>query len=89
MSPVSVSPAVSQSAVGQFALVQRDDCALCDAALDVLASAGAPEFDSVWIDGDAALETRYGTRVPVLRRADGVELEWPFDAAAVRRFLAI
>ena len=28
-------------------LYQRDDCHLCDAALDVLAAAGAPEFESV------------------------------------------
>lgn len=70
------------------ALYQRDDCHLCDAALDVLAQAGAPEFDSVWIDGDAVLEARYGQRVPVLRDEDtGAELDWPFDAAAVAAFV--
>ena len=70
-------------------LYQRDDCHLCDLALAVLAAAGAPEVASVWIDDAPALETRYGTRVPVLRDArDGRELDWPFDAAAVRRFLA-
>ena len=70
------------------ALYQRDDCHLCDAALDVLAQAGAPEFDSVWIDGDAVLEARYGERVPVLRDEDtGAELDWPFDAAAVAEFV--
>jgi Glutaredoxin-like domain (DUF836) len=73
----------------KLALYQRDDCHLCDAALDVLAMAGAPEFDSVWIDGDAALEARYGARVPVLRDEDtGTELAWPFDVAGVRDFLA-
>ena len=40
------------------------------------------------IDGDAALAARYGPRVPVLRRDDGAELDWPFDADAVRRFMA-
>jgi len=70
-------------------LYQRDDCHLCDAALDVLARAGAPDFESVWIDGDAALEQRYGHRVPVLRYAlSYAELAWPFDAEAVRRFIA-
>ena len=49
-------------------LIQRDDCPLCDAALAVLAAARAPDFESVWIDGDAALEARYGARVPVLVR---------------------
>jgi hypothetical protein len=69
-------------------LFQRDDCHLCDLALEVLAAARAPEFESVFIDDDAALEERYGERVPVLRDdADGRELAWPFDAAAVARFL--
>lgn len=69
-------------------LYQRDDCHLCDAALEVLAQAGVPEFESVWIDGDADLEARYGSRVPVLRdEASGSEWPWPFDAAAVAVFV--
>lgn len=69
-------------------LFQRDDCHLCDLALAALAQARAPEFDSVFIDGDPALEARYGERVPVLRDAGGRELEWPFDAARLGRWLA-
>ena len=69
-----------------YILYQRDDCHLCDQALDVLAQAGFPEFTSLWIDEDDALEERYGARVPVLRRGDGAELDWPFDVAAVRGF---
>lgn len=69
-------------------LFQRDDCHLCDLALDVLATARTPEFESVFIDGDAALEARYGTRIPVLRdEASGAELDWPFDAGKVRAWL--
>jgi hypothetical protein len=69
-------------------LYQRDDCKLCDEAVALLARVRAPEFESVWIDGDAALEARYGVRVPVLRdEASGRELGWPFDADALRRFL--
>ena len=68
-------------------LYQRDDCHLCDLALDVLAQAHAPEFDSVFIDDNAELEARYGDRVPVLRNGTtGVELGWPFDVESVRRF---
>ena len=69
-------------------LFQRDDCHLCDLALEVLASARAPDFESVFIDGDAALEARYGERVPVLRD-DGAarELGWPFGVDEVRAFL--
>ena len=70
-------------------LYQRDDCHLCDLALEVLALARAPEFDSVFIDGDEALEARYGIRVPVLRDADsGAELDWPFGADELRAWLA-
>ena len=69
-------------------LFQRDDCHLCDLALEVLAAARSPEFQSVFIEGDASLEERYGARVPVLRDpAAGRELDWPFDVAGVRRFL--
>lgn len=70
-------------------LYQRDDCHLCDLALLELARAGVSDFNSVYIDGDTALEARYGLRVPVLcEPRSGYELGWPFDAAQVRRFLA-
>ena len=72
----------------RLTLYQRDDCHLCDLALDVLAQARVPDFDSVFIDGDAELEQHYGERVPVLRTSAGQELGWPFDAATVSAFLA-
>lgn len=73
----------------RFLLFQRDDCHLCDLALEVLAAARAPDFGSVFIDGDEGLEGRYGTRVPVFRdEATGREIDWPFDPAAVADFLA-
>lgn len=76
--------------MAHFTLYQRDDCHLCDAALAVMAQAGMPDFDSVWVDDAPVLRQRYGLRVPVLRDArDGRELDWPFDAAAVRGFLRI
>ncbi len=69
-------------------LFQRDDCHLCDLALDVLANARIPDFESVFIDDDDTLEARYGIRVPVLHRSDtGAELDWPFDASALDAFL--
>jgi hypothetical protein len=73
--------------MSEFTLFQRDDCHLCDLALDVLAQARFPDFTPVWIDEDDVLEARYGARVPVLRRGDGAELDWPFDADAVRVFV--
>ncbi|MGN6112893.1 MAG: glutaredoxin family protein [Luteimonas sp.] len=73
----------------RFLLFQRDDCHLCDLALEALAAARAPEFGSVFIDGDADLEARYGLRVPVFRDAvSGRELGWPFSPAALAAFLA-
>ncbi len=69
-------------------LYQRDECHLCDLAIDVLANARAPDFSSVFIDNDNALEATYGERVPVLREEESCrELDWPFDAARVRDFL--
>ncbi|MBV6828146.1 glutaredoxin family protein [Xanthomonas perforans] len=68
-------------------LYQRDDCHLCDQALEVLAQARAGDFDSVFIDDDAALEVVYGARVPVLRDARGRELDWPFDRVRLRAWL--
>jgi hypothetical protein len=74
----------------RLTLYQRDDCHLCDLALGLLAEVRAPEFESVFVDGDEALEQRYGIRVPVLRDEErGVELEWPFDGKKLRRFLGI
>jgi hypothetical protein len=71
-------------------LFQRDDCHLCDLALDVLAQARVPEFESVFIDGDDELEARYGIRVPVLRDEErDAELEWPFDAEQLQRWLGL
>ncbi len=73
----------------RLTLFQRDDCHLCDQALEVMAMARAPDFRSLWVDDEQALEERYGTRVPVLRdEASGRELDWPFDEAALRGFLA-
>ena len=73
----------------RLTLFQRDDCHLCDHALEIMAQARAPDFDSRWVDDDPVLEARYGTRVPVLRDEDsGCELDWPFDEPALRQFLA-
>jgi hypothetical protein len=73
----------------RLVLYQRDDCKLCDEALARLAAARVPDFESAWIDGDAALEARYGERVPVLRDGDsGRELDWPFDGEAIAAFVA-
>lgn len=73
----------------RLVLFQRDECHLCDLALDVLAQARVPDFASVWIDFDNTLEALYGERVPVLRDDDTRrELDWPFDAQRVSAWLS-
>jgi hypothetical protein len=72
----------------RLVLFQRDDCHLCDLALDVLAQARVPDFSSVFIDHDNTLEALYGERVPVLRDDDRRrELDWPFDVPRVTAWL--
>ena len=83
--PGSSTPAADRPVLTLF---QRDDCHLCDLALEVLAMARVPEFESVFIDDDEALEQRYGVRVPVLRdEGRGIELDWPFDLERLKGFL--
>ena len=83
------SPLAIRSRMSDLILYQRDYCHLCDQALAVLAEARAPDFESLWVDDSPDLVQRYGARVPVLRdERDGRELDWPFDAMAVRAFIA-
>ena len=62
-------------------------CHLCEAAESVLARANLSWHGIEIADEDTLLE-RYGTRIPVLRRNDNnTELDWPFDEAAIQRFI--
>lgn len=71
-----------------WVLYQRDNCHLCDQALEVLAHAQMPDFETVFIDEDDVLEQRYGVRVPVLHcQQHAADLDWPFDVKAVQAFL--
>ena len=73
----------------RLTLIQRDECPLCDEAWAVLAAAGVPDFDPLWIDDDLGLQARYGERVPVLRNESNArEIDWPFDAEAVKQLIA-
>ncbi|MCB1553393.1 MAG: glutaredoxin family protein [Xanthomonadales bacterium] len=60
-------------------LFLKDECHLCDDALLVLARAGIADFESVYIEDSPDLMVRYGTRVPVLKADEGLELDWPFS----------
>jgi glutaredoxin len=64
-------------------------CHLCEQAEAVLREIGI-EADYVDIADDDELLEKYGIRIPVLKRLDTeAELGWPFDTAAVSRFLAL
>ena len=69
-----------------LALYATSGCHLCERADALIRATVAVTFRTVEIADDEDLLERYGVRIPVLRRLDtGKELDWPFDAAAVRR----
>jgi len=70
-----------------LALYLRDQCSICDAAIELLAAARAGDFDSIHVDEDADLDALYGESVPVLRDGSGRELAWPFDAESLGLWL--
>ena len=77
----------------ELVLYSTDGCHLCEEAEALLRAqqgqrAEALAWTVVDIAGDDALFARYGWLIPVLRRDDGQELRWPFDAAALAAFLA-
>ncbi len=75
----------------RLTLYGRSYCHLCDemlAALNALRAGIDFAVDVVDVDGDAALEQRFGTLVPVLMHA-GTELcHYHLDAGKVRAYLA-
>lgn len=62
-------------------------CHLCELAEGLLVQADV-QFSVVDISESDALFERYGVTIPVLRRDDGAELNWPFDAMTLAAFLA-
>jgi len=72
-----------------YILYGTEFCHLCDEAKAILRVIGI-EARYIDIAEDDELLEKYGIRIPVLKRVDrGAELGWPFDAAAVSRFLAL
>ena len=67
-------------------------CHLCDLAKDLFQVTLNPEFfviNETDIADDDQLIERYGTRIPVLKRAcNGKELGWPFDQHQLVEFLS-
>ena len=70
-------------------LYLREDCHLCELALVLLQRERLGDrLGRVDIDSDPLLGIEFGLRIPVLVRADGRQLDWPFDAPSLRAFLA-
>jgi hypothetical protein len=70
-------------------LYERAGCHLCHQVHRMLDRAGI-RWRPVDIDGDQALEDKYGLRIPVLLRPDsGCELFFPFDERALRCFAGL
>lgn len=81
------------SAAAKLTVYSRGYCHLCDdmiAALRLLQGRFVFDVDIVDVDTDAALEARYGEKVPVLMSApDGEELcHYFLDEPAVTAFLS-
>lgn len=78
------------AACRQLTLFAREWCSLCDdmyAALAPWRKERGLDVDIVFIDGDADLEARYGTRVPVLAEGEVEICQYFLDAEALRRHL--
>ena len=75
--------------IPRLELLLTEHCTLCEQALDVLLGhrelAGV-RLQTVDVAGDDNLLEAYGEHIPVLRCGDAT-LFWPFDAAAVSRWL--
>ena len=73
-------------------LMTTEGCHLCDLAVPLLVQGVDPEIfevDLVDIAFDDELVERYGSRIPVLRHPEsGEELNWPFEAQTIGKFLA-
>jgi len=71
-------------------LYSTSGCHLCEQAAVLIARQTSLTCQWMEIADDTALLERYGVRIPVLSRLDtGQELDWPFDAQAVARLLAV
>jgi hypothetical protein len=72
-----------------WVLYTTSGCHLCERAETLIRETTGRPVGLREIADDEALLERYGVRIPVLRRLEtGAELDWPFDAAAIRRLLA-
>ena len=71
-----------------FLLYTRRGCHLCETAEDMLvAQARAGTVEIIDVDGESDLQSRYGSRVPVLVANGTVVMEGRFDEPELARLL--
>lgn len=69
-------------------LYSTSHCHLCELALALLVKLDVENITIVEIAYDDQLLTKYGARIPVLKRADkDTELDWPFNSSDIALFL--
>ena len=75
----------------QWTVYSRADCSLCERLLDELAEVLGPQaaaaVEIVDIEGQAELERRYGTRIPVLMADGEFVCAYRLDVERVRALL--
>ncbi len=75
----------------RITLFSTSGCHLCELAAAAVAEVsprvGGIALEVVDIAESDALFDRYGLSIPVLRNAEGDELNWPFTAASLQGFL--
>jgi glutaredoxin-like protein DUF836 len=75
----------------RWTVYSRADCSLCDRLLDELAEVLGPQaaaaVEIVDIEGQAELERRYGTRIPVLMADGEFVCAYRLDVERVRALL--
>ncbi len=75
-----------------YRLYGTSACHLCEQAealvVMALGDGAGCTVEEVDISDSDALMARYGERIPVLAHPDGRELNWPFSASDVARFLS-
>ena len=82
-------PAARGRRFGRLVVYSRDDCHLCDDAKAVLTSylEYLPEIESVEIDADPELKSRYDTEVPVVEIDGQVRFRGRVDEILLRRLI--
>lgn len=73
--------------MSRVALYTRAGCHLCEAAEQVVVGVVGADYDRIDVDGDPALQQRYGDEVPVVA-VDGQQISfWRIEESRLRAAL--